>query len=307
MKSGDFMDHWNVDYKLISELYEGAYIVDKHRKIVYWNEGCERITGYQRDDIINKHCYNNLLQHVDDQGKHLCLEGCPLLKVIKDGHVHESRVYLKHREGHRVPVMVKAMPIFNDENEIVGAVEVFTDERFQKQVYQENIELMDQLKIDTLTKIPNRHFFDFQIGKRLEEAKFFQSVFGLLVIDIDHFKAINDTYGHLIGDEILKVVAHSLSSNIKKTDIISRWGGEEFIAIIEVDNASELHVIAERLRALVMESSYQVDQDNSLHVTVSIGGTLYQLTDDSKSMIKRADQAMYHAKNQGRNCVVIND
>jgi len=286
---------------IIPYLYEGVYVVDQKRKIIFWNEGSERITGYSASEVMNSFCYNNILQHVDETGKQLCLNGCPLQKTLGDGIINEARVFLKHKEGYRIPVMVKTLPIYDHEHKIVAAIEVFTDERFQKQIYNENIELKDKLRIDPLTKVANRHYFDFQITKRIDEAKVFKNTFGILIADIDHFKRINDTYGHLVGDEILKIVANSLSSNVEKTDTVSRWGGEEFIAIVEVSNLKDLEKIAERLRKVVMTSSHQIDSGESLSVTISIGGTLYQEADSVKSLIDRADQSMYFAKQNGRN------
>ena len=138
--------------------------------------------------------------------------------------------------------MVKTLPIYDTEQKIVAAIEVFTDERFQKQIYNENIELRDKLRTDPLTLVANRNFFDFQINKRLEEARLFGNKFGILMMDIDNFKKVNDTYGHLVGDEIFKIVAYTLSSNVKKTDMVSRWGGEEFIALVDVTTNEELAV-----------------------------------------------------------------
>jgi len=293
----EFKQHDN----LIPYLYEGVYVVDTKRKIIFWNDGSERITGYSASEVINSFCYHNILQHVDENGKHLCLDGCPLQKTLHDGIINEARVFLKHKEGYRIPVMVKTLPIYDHEDKIVAAIEVFTDERFQKQIYHENIELKDKLRVDPLTKVANRHYFDFQITKRMDEAKMFKRSFGILMADIDHFKHVNDTYGHLVGDEILKIVANSLSSNIEKADTLSRWGGEEFIAIIDVDNLLDLGKIAERLRKVVMTSSYQMDDRKPLSVTISIGGTLYNKEDSVKDLIERADQNMYFAKQNGRN------
>lgn len=241
------------------------------------------------------------MQHVDQNGEQLCLEGCPLQKTLADGIINEAQVFLKHKEGYRIPIMVKTLPIYDSEQNIVAAIEVFTDERFQKQVYQENIELKDQLRVDALTQVANRHFFDFQIAKRLEESNVFPNPFGILVIDIDHFKKVNDTYGHLIGDEILKIVAQSLSSNISKTDLVSRWGGEEFIIIIDVSNKEDLFRVAERLRHVVASSSYQLKDGKAVQVTISIGGALVDSADTVKSLIQKADENMYDAKRNGRN------
>ena len=282
-------------------LYEGVYVVDQHRKIIFWNEGSERITGFTQAEVVNSFCYHNILQHVDQNGKQLCLEGCPLQKTLADGIINEAQVFLKHKDGYRIPVMVKTLPIYDAEQKIVAAIEVFTDERFQKQVYQENIELKDQLRVDALTQVANRHFFDFQIAKRLEESNVFSNPFGILVIDIDHFKKVNDTYGHLVGDEILKVVAQSLSSNVSKTDLVSRWGGEEFIIIIDVSSKEDLLRVAERLRHVVASSSYQLEDGKDVQVTISIGGALADKGDTVKSLIQKADENMYDAKRHGRN------
>jgi diguanylate cyclase (GGDEF)-like protein/PAS domain S-box-containing protein len=291
---------------IIPYLYEGVYVVNQQRKIIFWNEGSQRITGYSAKEVMGSFCYHNILQHVDESGKQLCFQGCPLHKTLDDGIVNEAHVFLKHKGGYRVPVMVKTLPIYDEKNNIVAAIEVFTDERFQKQIYDENLELKDKLSIDPLTKIANRQYFDFQIIKRIDEARVFKGVFGLLLIDIDHFKNINDTYGHLIGDEILKIVANSLSSNVGSQDIISRWGGEEFVGIINVDSLEELSKIAEKLRILVMESKYELNKEKSISVTISIGGTLYQENDDAKNLVERADKNMYFSKQNGRNqCKII--
>jgi diguanylate cyclase (GGDEF)-like protein/PAS domain S-box-containing protein len=291
---------------IIPYLYEGVYVVNKQRQIIFWNEGSQRITGYSPKEVMGSFCYQNILQHVNESGKQLCFEGCPLHKTLDDGIVNEAHVFLKHKDGYRIPVMVKTLPIYDQEKNIVAAIEVFTDERFQKQIYDENIELKDKLSIDPLTKVANRHYFDFQISKKIDEAKVFKGVFGFLLIDIDHFKNINDTYGHLVGDEILKIVANSLSSNVGNQDIISRWGGEEFVGIINVDSIEELTKVAEKLRILVMKSKYELDKDTVISVTISIGGTLFQENDDAKKLVERADKNMYFSKQNGRNqCKII--
>ncbi len=290
---------------LIPYLYEGVYVVDKARKIIFWNEGCEIITGYTAEEVLNSYCYDNILQHIDEQGNKLCIMGCPLLDTIKKGIVNKARIYLKHKDGYRIPVNVKTQPIYDQDNHIVAAIEVFTDERFQRHIYEENVKLKDKLKTDPLTNTANRHFFDFQFSKRIDEAKTFKNIFGLLIIDIDDFKHVNDTYGHLIGDEVLKIVAKSLASNVAKPDLISRWGGEEFVGLINVDNNEALLMIAERLRHVVQGSSYIMEDGKTIDVTVSIGGSLFNDNDDQKSLIKRADEYMYEAKKNGKNQSVI--
>lgn len=121
-----------VDQNFMSQLFEGVSVVDKSRRIVFWNEGSERITGYKADEVVNRFCYHNILQHVDQDGKELCFNGCPLHHTLETKAVNHGHVFLKHKEGYRVPVSVKTIPMLDNHGNIIGAIEIFTDERFQK-------------------------------------------------------------------------------------------------------------------------------------------------------------------------------
>lgn len=290
--------------EFISNLYEGVYIVDKNRKIVFWNSGSEHITGYKTDEVVNKHCYQNILKHVDKSGKKLCLDGCPLHDTLHTGKTNENEVFLEHKYGYRVPVSVKTFPLYDDNEKIIAAVEVFTDMKYKENQYKENMRLKKIIQRDDLTKLYNRRYLDFHLNQTLEEAREFNQAFGILFIDIDHFKDVNDTYGHNAGDGVLKVIAHTLQSNLRPDDLVGRWGGEEFIAIIKSDDIKTMEMIAERLRQLVSHSLYKY-KGQEIQVTVSIGGALLKMNEPIKSLIERADRNMYEAKSTGRNRVVI--
>lgn len=297
---------YDMEFKKIAKyLYEGVYIVDRTRKIVFWNQGAEQITGYKSEDVINSHCYQDILKHVDKNGKKLCHDGCPLLDTIQTGKANEADVYLHHKNGHRVPVSVKSMPLYDPNGNIVAAVEVFTDARYRMDHYEENRQLKEQVIKDPLTNIFNRRYLDFYLHNIKEEAKEFKTTFGVLFFDIDHFKHINDTYGHHIGDEILKMISSTIHSNIRSEDIVGRWGGEEFIAIVKNVEPVELEIIAEKLRILCEASAYQLSENQKIAVTVSIGGSVYQMNESIEEVIKRADSLMYQAKENGRNQVKI--
>lgn len=288
----------------ISNLYEGVYIVDKSRKIVFWNSGSEEITGYKSEEVVNSKCYNNILKHVDKDGKSLCLDGCPLQDTLITGKMNENHVFLEHKHGYRIPVSVKTIPLYDDKNNITAAVEVFKDLRLSEIHYNENIKLKEIANVDLLTDLYNRRYLDFQLENWIKEAKSFDLGFALLFFDIDYFKNINDAYGHNIGDEILKVISNTLKSNLRPGDIVGRWGGEEFIAMIKTNDNDFLFNLAQRLRRLCQNSSYKL-KDKLLSVSVSIGATFYHKSDSGQSLIARADQAMYQSKQTGRNKVTI--
>jgi diguanylate cyclase (GGDEF)-like protein/PAS domain S-box-containing protein len=290
--------------EFMSNLYEGVYIVDSNRKIVFWNTGSEIITGYKSSEVINNHCYQNILKHVDKSGNRLCFDGCPLQNTLTTGNTNENDVFLEHKSGYRVPVSVKTFPLYDNDKNIIAAVEVFTDNSFRKSQYEENLELKKIIRIDELTGIYNRKFLEFQLNKSIKESREFNSIFGILFIDIDHFKNINDTYGHNTGDGVLQIIANTIRLNLRPEDIIGRWGGEEFVAIVKTDNEDVLKEIAERIRHLVENSSYKNNNLN-VSVTISIGGTIFNRKDSLKILIEKADKNMYVSKHSGRNKVTI--
>jgi diguanylate cyclase (GGDEF)-like protein/PAS domain S-box-containing protein len=292
--------------KFMNNLFEGVYIVDKKRKIVFWNKGSENITGYKAEDVVNAHCYQNILNHVDETGKRLCFEGCPLQRTLRTGETVENQVFLSHKSGYRIPVSVKTLPLFDDDGNIVAAVEVFTDSRYKEDKYLENLELKNAAQYDELTQVYNRKFLDFKLKNLLSESTQFDREFGVLFIDIDHFKNINDQYGHNIGDEILKIVSTTIRNGLRPDDTFGRWGGEEFVAIIDTDSLDTLHDIAERIRMLVFNSNYKTDNSEIIRASISIGGTIYEKGESSSALIKRADKNMYSSKNSGRNRVTVN-
>jgi diguanylate cyclase (GGDEF)-like protein/PAS domain S-box-containing protein len=293
----------NQFYKnLIDNLYDGVYFVDLDRRITYWNKGAEHITGYAPEKVIGSFCNLNLLDHITDGGKHLCADGCPLTATMLDGKRREAEVYLRHNEGHRVPVLVRTSPIENENGQIIGAVEVFSNNQSAIKMRRKMDQLEQNIMLDGLTGIGNRAHgqikLDSAFGEYLQHGK----SFGLLFLDIDHFKSVNDTHGHSAGDKVLQNVANTLSYNLRGTDTCARWGGEEFIVILLDINQRGLELVAEKLRTLIAQSTLTVN-GQTLKVTVSLGATLICQEDSVESLIQRADELMYQSKLNGRDQV----
>ena len=140
------------------------------------------------------------------------------------------------------------------------------------------------------------------LDARLNEFHRHNLRFGLLFIDIDHFKKLNDTWGHDAGDEVLRVTAKSIESSLRSFDYVGRWGGDEFLVVVAHADEGILAALAERIRALV-EASRPCFHNEPVAVTISVGGTLVQAGDTAESIIKRADELLYESKRQGRNRV----
>lgn len=286
--------------KLLDSLYDGVYFVDQNRRITYWNHGAETLTGYSASEAVGKNCFDNILEHVDEKGCALCLNGCPLAKTIGDGQRREAEVYLRHKAGHRVPVSVRVAPLRDAAGLIVGAVEIFTDVTEKKKIERRVGELETLAFYDPLTGLLNRRFVELKLKQAILEHEELGRNYGILMIDVDRFKQLNDTAGHDAGDAVLGAVSGTLLHSLRAVDIVGRWGGDEFLVLLADATPAPLLDLAERCRKLVAESSVTI-LGRRLAVTVSIGGTLIHRSDSAASALRRADQLMYRSKAAGRN------
>jgi diguanylate cyclase (GGDEF)-like protein/PAS domain S-box-containing protein len=184
---------------------------------------------------------------------------------------------------------------FDEDNMIIS----FTD---ISQTIFENIYLEEKILHDKLTNAYNREYFDKNYRKFIYECIENNSKLALAILDIDYFKKVNDTFGHDIGDDVLIKFVQTIQNNLRKDDILVRWGGEEFVLILQLDLEKNLEKKLELLRkSIEIESFPKIN-----NLTCSIGGTIYQENENILKTIKRADEALYKAKAAGRNRVLIN-
>lgn len=295
-----------VRYKeIVDNLYDGVYIVDRDRVITYWNTGAERLTGYGADEVIGRSCRDNLLNHVTPDGTLLCQASCPLLATMEDGSPREANVFLHHAEGHRVPVSLRCAPLRDDQGEVIGAVETFTRDVGLKSVRRELRELRRTALTDALTGVGNRALLDGRLRALIAEYAKRPGGAAVMMVDIDHFKRVNDTHGHQVGDRVLRMVAATLQQSLRSSDALGRWGGDEFLAILhDVDDAA-LATVGDKLRRMVSWSRLDLDDHVSVKVSVSVGATLLRPGDTNEALVDRADAALYQSKRAGRDRVTV--
>ena len=288
-------------YKSILEnIKDGVYFVDKDRKITFWNKGAETITGFDSSEVVGCHCYDNILNHMDEKTVQLCKNGCPLQKTLDDGEERTAFVYLEHKVGQRIKTHVHVVPIYEG-NEIIGAVETFTTDENKAQMNQHIEELKELAYYDQLTGLPNRRYIDNRLDRLIKSNS--QSPFGVGIIDVDFFKMVNDTYGHDVGDEVLVMLSKIFKGALRGRDFIGRWGGEEFIVVIKDVNERSFSKALERIRLLVEKSSLR-KHNPPIKVSISIGATISD-NDTKEAILKRADELLYQSKQNGRNRVTI--
>ena len=178
---------------------------------------------------VGRHCFEDILRHVDATGNRLCVGRCPLSQTMRDGVPRETCVWLHHKHGHRVEVRVGVRPVRERSGQIIGAIETFTDESDRAATKARLAELEHLAMIDPLTGVSNRRFLGMTLSSRLAELRRYAVPFVVAFADIDHFKRVNDENGHDIGDDVLRMVANTLAGNLRGSDSLSRFGGEEFV------------------------------------------------------------------------------
>lgn len=286
--------------KIVESLHDGLYFVDRERRITYWNKAAERITGYAAAEVVGRSCADNILAHVDAEGNSLCLDMCPLAATISDGGSRSAEIYLRHKDGHRIPVSVRTSRLTDAAGTVIGGIELFADISHQAVSRLRMLELEKLALIDTLTGLPNRRCLEKELHNKFAEKERLHLPLGILFMDIDHFKQVNDTHGHETGDMVLGCVGKTFTANSRPFDVYGRWGGEEFLGIIHIAGLDELRHLGDRMRMLVSRSCI-FHEGTKINITMSAGGTMLQDGDSVESLLRRADSLLYASKQAGRN------
>lgn len=286
---------------LLEHLNDGVYFLDKRRRITYWNAAAARQTGYAAEEVLGRCCAQSILIHVNPDGRKICRGACPASRTIFDGKTREVELFLHHKEGHRVPVKARVAPVFDEQGQIIGAVQVF---QVHSLVYKDRQELEDLKRralIDPDLEIANRAFLERSLDARLNELRRLGRQLGAVLFQmdaVDPARLNEETAGR-----VLKMVAHSLANGVRSFDSMGRWEGDRFLGLIITDNPDDLMVVANKLRKLVEQSSMVVG-DAELSVTVTGSCSMADRADDAETLIERLRVALERGRGAGVNHVI---
>ena len=276
----------------------GIFLVDNAGMIRSWNRGAANITNYAEREVLGQP-YALLFP------ESALREGLPLkgLTFARDnGHCHEEQVRRK-RSGEEFIGQCTLDAVRAEDGRITGFVEVFQDISEQK---RREDRLYQRATRDALTGIYNRGHFTEMATLEIDRARRFAEPLSAIMLDIDHFKKVNDTYGHEVGDKVIIALAQTLTAHIRKIDFAGRLGGEEFAILLPRANKEPAAEVAQRLRLLVSEQRVRVQPGKEINFTVSIGvAALRPTTRNLQELLRNADTAMYCAKREGRNRVEV--
>lgn len=288
--------------KLIDNMHDGVVFVDSQSRILLWNTGAERLTGVATTAAVGQVLKPSLLDMADRTGKHVVDADCPVALSITTGLQKMDSVTVIGRSGQHVAVDLHSIPVRSDDGVSRGATVLLHDASSEASLEEKCQALHVETTKDPLTQVANRAEFDRMLAAFVDAHEETGLPCSLVMADIDHFKRINDNYGHQAGDEAIVSFATLLKSTCRAGDLVARYGGEEFAVLCADCNNSSATRRAEELRKKLAELPHAELGGKS--ITASFGVTELQTGDTPETMLRRADRALLQAKDQGRNQVV---
>ncbi len=281
----------------------GVYLVDRNRQIAFWNASAERITGYLGQEVVGRFCHDNLLMHCDQNEAVLCGLACPLAQTMQDGCLREASVFLRHKDGQRIPVRVEAIPLRDEFGAIIGSAEFF-EERRSRFADNRPHRVFAPAAFDDATELPGCEATEAGLEATMEEFNVSAKPFGVLCIAIDHLDQLRSFDGHQAVRAILHAAAQTMVRSSRPADLVGRWQADRFVAVLSCSVTAGLLNYAERVKRLVSLAGVPWWGDR-LTFTVSMGGTMAGPGDTVESLIERAGRALEACQAQQENSILV--
>lgn len=279
--------------------YRSLY--DDQYTMLFVSGGCERLTGYTAEELINNRlvAYADLLDDADSER----VAG-EVAKAIREGRSFSVEYTITRKDGQRICVWERGCSVdVAQERTILEGIMLDISDRKALEM-----ELEQLATTDPLTGLLNRREFGRVLEHELERSTRYRHPMAVLWIDFDHFKEVNDTWGHAAGDKVLCAVTGLLEDSVRSVDSVARFGGEELVIVLPEMNVDGAYETAERLRNRVRKTPIMLDTGEEVRITLSLGVAVYPVHGTTAAeLCAAADKAMYQAKSQGRDCVAMPD
>lgn len=277
--------------EVVESLHDGLYVVDEQRCVLFWNKAAERITGFCKEEVVGRSCKDNVLCHVDENGSQLCLAQCPLSATIEHSQNREAEVYLHHKAGHRVPVLVRTSPRLDASGHCCGAIELFTDMSSGSFLWERFSELQKVALIDPVLELPNRRFVQQQLQSQLAQLKRFHLPFGVAQFRIPQYGARVREYGEDSVLQLRQVLAATIRRNLRPYDFMGIWDVDEFCGIFPNMDHGSLRIAAGRIASLLMRSAVRGPVENVLQFPIELRLAIAESGDSLAKLLERVDHS----------------
>jgi diguanylate cyclase (GGDEF)-like protein/PAS domain S-box-containing protein len=289
---------------VLDKLQTGVYIVDRSRRIRFWNEGAEEITGYLRQDVVGRFLREHFLAA---GGTSIDLDSDPddpVNLALRDGKSSNMDVSILHKNGYRVPIILRTNPIRNSRGAVVGVAESFEKNRSASDWTRRQSGFADFGCLDAVTGVAGQSFMETQLRENLTTFAEHNIPFGILLVHIDRLDQLRASRGPGILPTILRIVAQSVENCLRPTDLVGCWSQNRFIAILVECKESEVALVGNRARKMIGSAEIEWWGDK-FSVTGSVGGAGCRNGDNPEQLVARADASLQESIGKDGDCVTV--
>lgn len=297
---------------IIDQLDIGVVVLNRNFEVLLWNRFMSANSGQCADNVLGNNLFD-LFPELPERWLKKKIESVLILKnraftawqqrpfLFKFAHNRPVTGGVEHMYQNCTFIPLKGAD--GEVQQVCMTIQDVTDEGISQKLLQETMQRLEESsRTDGLTQLLNRSYWEFCLSRELKRSQRYGSQVSLIIFDLDYFKSVNDTYGHLAGDEVLRQVARTLKETVRETDICGRYGGEEFGVIVTESGIDAAQILAERIRVAVESLNIEFDGQR-IPVSVSLGVTGFDKSFSThEELISAADQALYQSKEHGRNC-----
>jgi diguanylate cyclase (GGDEF)-like protein/PAS domain S-box-containing protein len=276
---------------ILNGLQIGVSVLDLQKKIAFWSDGAEQITGYARIDVLGHSCMDNILLHCSQNTCDMCTDKCPIAIALHDAKPVEAMTFIHHKSGHRTQVHTWAIPLRDKHGSIIGLIQTFEGEFALAGPDPNNRSMKERGCLDDTTGLPNQAVMQAHLREMLGTFTELQIPFAAIFLEFSAFSQFRARYGQVATRSILQVMARTLRNTVWPTDFVGRWSDDRFLVILSGCREDALPAVTQRIERMMANATIQW-WGEELSVAVSIGRTCSLGGDTVEALVRRAQQGL---------------
>jgi diguanylate cyclase (GGDEF)-like protein/PAS domain S-box-containing protein len=297
-------DNPEIYRSILETLPTAVYLVDRNRKILFWNAGAEDISGYLRQDVVGRFLRDHLLTANEEVEDVDADPFDPLSLAFRDGKPSTAHVSILHKQGYRVPIVLQTVPIRNERGGVIGVAECFERNISASERTRRQIPAAELGCIDAIIGIPTRTFMETQVREQLTLYAERHVPFAVLLMQVDQLDQVRAARGPSVVPATLRVVAQTIENSLRPTDAVGCWSDHQFLALLMQCRGTDVESVANRIRKMIAQSEIEWWGDK-FSVTSSLGGAGIRVEDTPELLVERAEKSLAQSIAAGGNLVTV--
>ncbi len=276
---------------ILNRLQVGVCVLDLQKRIVFWSDGAEQLTGYTRSEVIGHSCCDNILQHCNQKSCEMCDEKCPIEVALHDAQPFESNGFIHHQSGHRIPVHTWTIPLRDKNGFIIGIIQTFDGQFAAKPPDPKEHSLKQRGWLDEVTDLPAQAIMYSHLREAIATFTELHIPFAVILVDFPDLDQFRARYGQGAARSILQVLSRTMRNTVWPTDFVGRWSEGRFLVILMGSSEEALHAIASRMFRM-LDNATIMWWGEELSVRGCLGPAAAQKGDNLESILQRAQRSL---------------